>query len=71
MGADRTPAKAAAAAGLVAHQLVNHPGRDPDVFARHQGLAGLIVAEFNPDQGAEDSSTADALVRGLVGALTG
>jgi arginase len=41
------------------------------VFARHEGLAGLIVTEFNPDQGAEDGSTADALVRGLVGALTG
>jgi arginase len=41
------------------------------VFARHEGLAGLIITEFNPDHGAEDGSTADALVRGLVGALTG
>jgi arginase len=40
------------------------------VFARHQGLAGLTITEFNPDHGAEDGSTADALVRGLVGALT-
>jgi arginase len=40
-------------------------------FARHQGLAGLVITEFNPDHGAEDGSTADALVRGLVGALAG
>jgi hypothetical protein len=26
---------------------------------------------FNPDRGAEDGSTTDALVCGLVGALTG
>ena len=32
VGADRAPAKAAAAAGLVAHQLVNHPGRDAGVL---------------------------------------
>jgi arginase len=41
------------------------------VFARHPGLVGLTVTEFNPDHGAEDGSTADALVRGLVGALAG
>jgi arginase family enzyme len=41
------------------------------VFAGHQSLAGLIVTEFNPDHGAEDGSTTDALVRGLVGALAG
>jgi arginase len=41
------------------------------VFARDEGLAGLVVTEFNPDHGAEDGSTTDALVRGLVGALTG
>jgi arginase len=41
------------------------------VFARHGGLAGLVVAEFNPDHGAEDGSTTDALVRGLVDALAG
>ena len=41
------------------------------VFARHEGLAGLTITEFNPDHGAEDGSTADALVLGLVGALTG
>jgi arginase len=41
------------------------------VFARHEGLAGLTITEFNPDHGAEDGSTTDALVRGLVGALTG
>ena len=40
------------------------------VFTRHEGLAGLTITEFNPDHGAEDGSTADALVRGLVGALT-
>jgi hypothetical protein len=34
-------------------------------------LAGLIITEFNPDHGAEDGSTAEPLVRGLVGALTG
>jgi arginase len=41
------------------------------VFTRHEGLAGLTITEFNPDHGAEDGSTTDALVRGLVGALTG
>jgi arginase len=41
------------------------------VFARHDGLAGLTVTEFNPDHGAEDGATAEALVRGLVGALAG
>jgi arginase len=41
------------------------------VFARHAGLTGLVVTEFNPDHGAEDGSTADALVRGLVDALAG
>ena len=41
------------------------------VFAGHEGLAGLAITEFNPDHGAEDGSTTDALVRGLVGALTG
>jgi arginase len=40
-------------------------------FARHQGLAGLVITEFNPDHGAEDGSTADALVRGLVGVFAG
>jgi arginase len=39
------------------------------VFARHEDLAGLVIAEFNPDHGAEDGSTTDTLVRGLVGAL--
>jgi arginase len=39
------------------------------VLARHQGLAGLVIAEFNPDHGAEDGSTTDVLVRGVVGAL--
>jgi arginase len=32
------------------------------VFARDEGLAGLTITEFNPDHGAEDGSTADALV---------
>jgi hypothetical protein len=41
------------------------------VFARHESLAGLIISEFNLDHGAEDGSTTDALVRGLVGALAG
>ena len=45
--------------------------RCPAVFARHEGLAGLTITECNPDHGAEDGSTTDALVRGLVGALTG
>jgi arginase len=38
-------------------------------FARHEGLAGLTITEFNPDHGAEDGSTAHQLVRGLAGAL--
>ena len=41
------------------------------VIARHEGLAGLTITEFNPDHGAEDGSTTDTLVRGLVAALTG
>jgi arginase len=41
------------------------------VFARDEGLAGLTITEFNPDHGAEDGSTADALVHGLVGAIAG
>ena len=41
------------------------------VFARHRGLAGLVITEFNPDHGAEDGSTADALARGFAGALAG
>jgi arginase len=41
------------------------------VFAGHPGLAGLVVTEFNPDHGAEDGSTADALARGLADALAG
>ena len=41
------------------------------VFARDEGLAGLTITEFNPDHGAEDGSTTDALVRGLVGAIAG
>jgi arginase len=41
------------------------------VFARDEALAGLTITEFNPDHGAEDGSTADALVRGLVGAIAG
>jgi arginase len=41
------------------------------VFVRNQGLAGLTITEFNPDHGAEDGSTTDTLVRGLVGALAG
>jgi hypothetical protein len=32
VGADRAAAEPAAAAGLVAHQLVNHPGRDAHVL---------------------------------------
>jgi hypothetical protein len=32
VGADRAPAKAAAAAGVVAHQLVDHAGRDAGVL---------------------------------------
>jgi arginase len=40
-------------------------------FAGHPGLAGLVITEFNPDHGAEDGSTADALARGLAGALAG
>ena len=32
MSADRAPAKAAAAAGVVAHQLVDHAGRDAGVL---------------------------------------
>jgi arginase len=41
------------------------------IFARHEGLAGLTITEFNPDNGAEDGSTTNALVHGLVGALAG
>jgi len=41
------------------------------VFARNEGLAGLTITEFNPDHGAEDGSTTDTLVHGLVGALAG
>ena len=41
------------------------------MFARHEGLARLTITEFNPDHGAEDGSTTDALVLELVGALTG
>jgi arginase len=41
------------------------------VFARNEGLAGLTITEFNPDHGADDGSTTDTLVRGLVGALAG
>ena len=41
------------------------------MFARHPGLAGVVVTELNPDHGAEDGSTADALARGLAGALAG
>jgi arginase len=41
------------------------------VFARHDGLGGLTITEFNPDHGAEDGSTTEELVRGLVGALAG
>jgi arginase len=41
------------------------------VFARHEGLAGLTITELNPDHGAEDGSTTDNLVRGLIGALAG
>ena len=41
------------------------------VFVRNKGLAGLTITEFNPDHGAEDGSTTDTLVRGLVGALAG
>ena len=41
------------------------------VFVRNKGLAGLTITEFNPDHGAEDGSTTDNLVRGLVGALAG
>jgi len=54
-------------AGLAFDQAV----RCLTVFARHEGLAGLTIAEFNPDHGAEDGSTTDTLVRGLVGALAG
>ena len=39
------------------------------VFARHEGLAALVITEFNPDHGAEDGSTTGSLVRGLAGAL--
>ena len=41
------------------------------MFARHQGLAGLTKTEFNPDHGAEDGSTTNTLVHGLVSALAG
>ncbi|HWD42344.1 MAG TPA: hypothetical protein VHM23_01235 [Actinomycetota bacterium] len=41
------------------------------VSARHEDLAGLTITEFNPDHGAEDGSTTDALVRALVGVLAG
>jgi hypothetical protein len=34
------------------------------VFARHEGLAGLTITEFNPDHGAEDGSTTDTLSAG-------
>ena len=51
-------------------------GYTPDRGVQQQvmtrrGLAGLVVTELNPDQGAEDGSTADTLVGGLVGALAG
>ena len=40
-----------------------------DIPLYNEDLAGLVVTEFNPDHGAEDGSTTDTLVRGLVGAL--
>ena len=43
------------------------PGR----FRPRRGLAGFAITQFNPDHGAEDGSTNDALVRGLVGAFAG
>jgi hypothetical protein len=44
VGADRAPAKAAAAAG-VAHQLVNHPGRDAGVRQPSRvGVAQVVGA---------------------------
>jgi len=74
-GQERAPA-ALRAAGLP--QRLSEAGLAVDeamtclaVFARHQGLAGLVITEFNPDHGAEDGSTADALARGLAGALAG
>jgi hypothetical protein len=42
VGADRAPAEAAAAAGLVAHQLVNHPGGDAGVL--QPGRVGVAEA---------------------------
>ena len=45
--------------------------RSLTVFAGHEGLAGLVITEFNPDHSAEDGSTIEALVRGLVAALAG
>jgi hypothetical protein len=45
VGADRAPAKAAAAAGLVAHQLVNHPGGDTGVLQpRRVGVPEVVRA---------------------------
>jgi hypothetical protein len=46
VGADRAPAEvAAAAAGLVAHQLVNHPGRDAGVLQPGRvGVAEVVRA---------------------------
>jgi hypothetical protein len=38
---------------------------------RRLSEAGLVITELNPDNGAEDGSTADALARGLAGALSG
>ena len=43
------------------------PGR----FRPRRGLDGFAITQFNPDHGAEDGSTNDALVRGLVGAFAG
>jgi arginase len=47
-------------------------GYTPDRGVQQQvmtrrGLAGLVVTELNPDQGAEDGSTADTLVGALAG----
>ncbi|GAB3431085.1 arginase family protein [Flindersiella endophytica] len=38
-------------------------------FVTHPGFAGMTFAEFNPDHGEPDGSTARELARALAGAL--
>jgi arginase len=38
-------------------------------FVAHPGFAGMTFAEFNPDHGEPDGTTARALAESLTGAL--